>query len=64
MEAGLGVSLSNALISYGWDTSGIAILPVDPPQYVDIGIAAPRSDDISPAAKRFLEFAKKQLPVL
>lgn len=64
VEAGLGVSLSNALVSYGWDTSGIAILPVDPPQYVDIGIAAPRSDDISPAAKRFLEFAKKQLPVL
>lgn len=64
VEAGLGVSLSNALVSYGWETSGIAILPVDPPQYVDIGIAAPRSDDISPAAKRFLEFAKKQLPVL
>ena len=64
VEAGLGVSLSNALVSREWDTSGIAVLPVDPPQYVDIGIAAPRSDDISPAAKRFLEFARKRLPVL
>lgn len=64
VESGLGVSLSNALVSREWDTSGIAVLPVDPPQYVDIGIAAPRSDDISPAAKRFLEFARKRLPVL
>ena len=64
VEAGLGISLSNALISREWDTSGIAVLPVDPPQYVDIGVAAPLRDGISPAAKQFLEFAKKRLPVL
>lgn len=64
VESGLGVSLCQNLSSHGLDTSGIAVLPVDPPQYMDIGIATPRSDDISPAAKRFLEFAKTQLPVL
>ena len=58
---GLGVSLNNQLITRGWDTTGIVILPVDPPQYAEIGIAAPAPEELSPAAKRFLAFARQTL---
>ena len=46
---------------FGWDTTGIVILPVDPPQYAEIGIAAPAPEELSPAAKRFLAFARQTL---
>ena len=61
VPAGLGVSLNNQLITRGWDTTGIVILPVDPPQYAEIGIAAPAPEELSPAAKRFLAFARQTL---
>ena len=61
VQAGLGVSLNNQLITRGWDTTGIVILPVDPPQYDEIGIAAPAPEELSPAAKRFLAFARQTL---
>ena len=61
VQAGLGVSLNNQLITRGWDTTGIVILPVDPPQYAEIGIAAPAPEELSPAAKRFLAFARQTL---
>ena len=55
------MSLNNQLITRGWDTTGIVILPVDPPQYAEIGIAAPAPEELSPAAKRFLTFARQAL---
>lgn len=58
--ADLGVSVNNALVRGAW-TSQIRILPLDPPQSVEIGIAVSPENEISPAAKKFYEFVKKEL---
>ena len=53
VEAGLGISMNNAL--NGLALSGtVRILPLDPPQTVEIGVAS--LPDAAPAARRFLEF--------
>jgi DNA-binding transcriptional LysR family regulator len=58
--AGLGISTNNALVRGAW-TSQIKILPLDPPQTVEIGIAVAPINEISPAAKKFYEFATNEL---
>ena len=55
VEAGLGISMNNALNSRLWSGS-VKFLPLDPPQLVEIGIATDPA--MSPAAQRFLEFAR------
>ncbi len=58
VEAGLGVTLVNSLqISEEKET--LVTLSLDPPQWVEIGIALPVAEAISPAAKRFAAFAMK-----
>ena len=54
VEAGLGVTLTNALYDL---PGGVAAVPLDPPQTVSIGIALPPEDVLSPAARRFAAFA-------
>ena len=54
VEAGLGISMNNALNSRLW-AGNVKFLPLDPPQLVEIGIATDPA--MSPAAQRFLEFA-------
>lgn len=61
VEAGLGISLYNALTAQKW-TGHVRILPLDPPQTVSIGIAVPRDDLMSPAARKFSFFAKHRIP--
>lgn len=58
VEAGLGISMNNALNSRLW-AGRVKFLPLDPPQLVEIGIAT--GNAMSPAAQRFLEFAKPHL---
>mgnify|MGYP004644196099 FL=1 len=58
VEAGLGLSMNNAVNGRLW-SGGVKILPLDPPQYVEIGIAS--RADASPAAKRFLNFLRTYL---
>lgn len=58
--AGLGISTNNALVRGAW-TSQIKILPLDPPQTVEIGIAVTPMNEISPSAKNFYEFATNEL---
>jgi DNA-binding transcriptional LysR family regulator len=41
--------------------AGVAVLPLDPPQLVDIGIALPRIDNSSPTLKKFVEFIEQRL---
>ena len=55
VEAGLGISMNNALNSRLW-AGRVKFLPLDPPQLVEIGIATGHA--MSPAAQRFLEFAQ------
>ena len=62
VAAGLGVSLNNAILAHGMDLSGIAVLSTQPQCEVEIGIAAPRKADRSPAAERFLNFALRNMP--
>ena len=57
VAAGLGVSLNNAILSRNVDLTGIVTLPTLPLCEVEIGIAAPRKEERSPAAERFLRFA-------
>ena len=61
VEAGLGISLNNGLNADGWQGK-VVIKPLDPPQSVIIGIAVPSMNLISPAAKKFVAFTKKQFP--
>lgn len=58
VEAGLGLSMNNAVNGRLW-SGGVKILPLDPPQYVEIGIAS--RADASPAARRFLDFLRPYL---
>ena len=63
VAAGLGVSLNNSILSHGLDLSGIAVLLTQPLCEVEIGIAAPRKEDRSPAAECFLQYALENLPL-
>ena len=60
MEAGLGVTLLNTLVAQKLQGNFVT-LPVDPPQLINIGIAIPPRDVISPAARRFVELARQRL---
>lgn len=58
VEAGLGISMNNHL--NGLARSGrVRILPLDPPQLIEIGIA--HLSDASPAAQTFLDFLTPRL---
>ena len=62
VAAGLGVSLNNAILAYGLDLSDIVTLPTQPSAEVEIGIAAPKRENRSPAAEQFLRYALDHLP--
>lgn len=58
VEAGLGLAMNNAIDSQPW-TRNINILPLNPPQTVQIGIAV--TTEPTPAVKTFLEFLMPHL---
>lgn len=60
VEAGLGVTLMNSLLAGNW-IGDVVTLPLLPAQSVDIGIAVPEEEKISPAAKRLAEFATERI---
>lgn len=65
VAAGLGVSFNNAILAHDLDLRGIAALPTSPLCEVEIGIAAPRKAERSPAAEAFLnEVLKNRLSSL
>lgn len=57
VEAGPGVSMNNAINGRAW-SGNVCILPLDPPQIVEIGMAA--LPDLTPATRTFLSFMKAQ----
>lgn len=62
VEAGLGVSLSNYIESKEWgEWKSVNLIGLDPPQVVEIGIVTPTDTFISPAAKRFRDFAMERV---
>lgn len=56
VEAGLGVSFNQRLISRKWSGT-VAELPFDPPQFVMLGVSVPSLKEASPAAKKFISCA-------
>lgn len=58
VAAGLGISMNNAINRVSGD-GRVKVLPLDPPQMVEIGIVA--SPDRTMAAQSFLEFMKTDL---
>ena len=60
VEAGLGIALVNALIA-GTLNGNVVFRPLDPPQYVEVGIATPSPEIMSPAARRFLNFVRENM---
>ena len=60
VEAGLGIALVNALIAETLN-GNVVFRPLDPPQYVEVGIATPPSEIMSPAARRFLNFVRENM---
>lgn len=57
IAAGLGIGLFNELATSG-RTANTVLLPLDPPEYAELGVAYPASRILSPAAKRFIKYLK------
>lgn len=56
VESGLGVALMNEIAMGSW-TGRVKALPIDPPEFVSIGFISQSNDNISPAARKFIDFA-------
>ncbi|MBR3391474.1 MAG: LysR family transcriptional regulator [Firmicutes bacterium] len=56
VEAGLGVALQNGLFDGLWNGQVVS-RPLSPAVKIEIGVAVPAGDRISPAARRFRDFA-------
>ena len=60
IENGLGMTITNQLITEGFQAD-VVKLPLDPPQHIHFGIMIPNKDSLSPAAKRFVAYARKTM---
>lgn len=58
VEAGLGISMNNAINGRAW-LGNVRILPLEPAQKVEIGIAS--LPDLSPVVEKFFSFMKPHL---
>ena len=60
IEAGLGISVMNELITEG-RLNHVVLVPFDPPQSITMGIAIPKKNELSPSAHKFIEYIKRTL---
>ncbi len=60
IENGLGISIMNELITRSWQ-SDVVMLPLDPPQYITLGMALPFMENAAPAVRKFAEYAVRML---
>ena len=58
IENGLGMTVTNNLITENWQAD-VVKLPVDPPRQISMGILIPNKDELSPAARKFVQYAKR-----
>ena len=63
VEAGLGVSVMNELITEG-RLNHVILVPFDPPQTISLGIAVQNMKDLSPAARKFIENIQEYVAAL
>lgn len=61
VEAGLGLSMNNAINGRAFSGS-VRMLPLDPPQTVELGVAVGR--ELSPAAEVFRKELQAAIPTL
>ena len=57
---GLGIGIMNKGITIGWNTD-TAILPLDPPSSIELGISLPSLETAAPAVREFVYFAADKL---
>ena len=60
IENGLGMTIMNELITRSWQ-SDVIMLPLDPPQYITLGMALPSAENAAPAVRKFAEYAVRLL---
>ena len=60
IEENLGMSITNQLVVEGMNYD-VVKLPLDPPQYITLGIAIHSLEAASPAVKKFVDFAVRIL---
>jgi DNA-binding transcriptional LysR family regulator len=60
IENGLGMTITNRLITEGFQAD-VVRLTVVPPQHISFGIMIPNKDMLSPAARKFVQYAKKTM---
>ncbi|MDO5111808.1 MAG: LysR family transcriptional regulator [Clostridia bacterium] len=58
VERGLGLLITNELITKG-RTGNIKLMPFDPPRSINLGIAVPFENRLTPAVEKFIAYAKK-----
>lgn len=58
VEAGLGIAVVSDLELLPM-APGVAAVPLDPPQFVDIGLALPPPEETSPAVRRFIAYIRE-----
>lgn len=63
VEAGLGVSVNQRLISQKWH-GNVAEVPLRPAHFVSLGLAAPSFKECSPSAQRFIDCVQEMMPEL
>ncbi len=62
VEKGLGIGIMNEGITRSWKTE-TAIIPLDPPSSITLGISLPSIESAAPAVKEFVLFAAEKLGV-
>lgn len=60
IKSGLGMSIMNELCTTLWKDQ-LRIMPLDPPSNITYGIATYRGKHLSPAARKFMEYAVRML---
>lgn len=59
IECGLGMSVMNELVTKG-RICNVVKLPLEPEEYISLGIAVPNTDKLPPAAKKFIAYCEKE----
>lgn len=60
IEAGMGMTIMNSLGAQKFDFN-VAMVPLDPPQSIILGIAVPSLENCAPATRHFIELAAAKL---
>ena len=61
IENGLGMTITNNLITENWQAE-VVKLPLDPPHHITMGILFPDKNTLSPAARKFVQYAIRLVP--